>query len=1093
LIAGLTSLSHSPTSCAKLDGDEPVAEPLTEEYVDDFKRFDERQYQRIERWLKELRAWRNARVESISSWTFIGQDGQRHELAVGDAWPTVDTPVNLTATATIPQDWAGERVEIELWLGGEGFVTFTPGYQTGLNPYHHDFDISDAAQGGESIEIRAEVVPKGMFGTHVSNPAVSRAVLTMPHDNVRALETDLRMIVETAAQLKDHQAFPLFLNLADDAYRELAPFWPSSTEIASVRYISGDEDGGNTGDVGSDGRSDPGFEGARLLPNIWHIPPPHGKLEPLPEAALAACDRARDVIASGLEDIKQRYPPIGKLRLSGHAHIDLAWLWPVAETRRKVRRTWSSMLHLMEKYDEFTFNQSSAQAYKWMEDDDPELLERIKERVAEGRWETVGGSWAEPDCQVTGGEAFARQLFYGQRYFEQTFGSRNTVAWLPDVFGFSGGIPQMLQSAGITGFFTTKLNWNEDNAFPYDLFWWEGVDGSKVLAHSFLNPHGGYNGHINPEDTWETWKNFIGKRLHDETLLAFGWGDGGGGSTDEMLRNYPRIKDYPVLPKLEMGRVDAFYESLPRENLPTYVGEMYLELHRATLTTQGLVKQLNRQAEHRLVEAEAFSAIAALDGADYPFETLDSAWQDLLYNQFHDVLPGSSIHEVYADTHPQLQAVVATAIAARDNALSALTGAGTDTFAISNPDINARPMTAVLPSGADAGSLPSQIVEDGVLVHDPMVSINGFATQVVPDSASSGTPATNVSVQTHDDGITIENDTLVVEIGSDGTLHRVFDKRAGRETLSERGNQLWAYVDRPRAWDAWDIDESYRNIGMEITDVDSIEETEKGPLRAAVRVTRTWRSSTFVQTYRLLSGSSRIDIDTKIDWHERLMLVRSLFPTTIHSHEATFETMYGVHKRATHTNTTWERSRFEVSAHRFVDLSEPGYGVALLNDAKYGHSAVDNTLGISLVRGPLYPDPFADEGPHHFTYSLYPHTGNWVDGGVTREARVLNAPLVVTSTSSESEHQDSFVTSAGHEIGLGTLKRAHERNAVVLRVYEPHGARGNVTLDFASAPSTVQRSSILEEPTSASAIDLDGSRAEFEIKPFEIVTLIIEQ
>lgn len=1062
--------------------------------MDDFKRYDKRRHERLARWLAELRSWRNARVTPISDWTFIGADGTSHQLTIGDAWPSVDTPVTLRATATIPQDWVGERVEVELWLGGEGFVTFTPGYQTGLNPLHHDFELTPQAQGGETIEIEAEVVPKGMFGSHVYDPAVSRAVLTVPHDRVRELETDLRMLIETAEQLRDHEAFPLFLDLAEAAYRELAPDWPTATDIASVRYVSGDVDGGNRPSVGFGDYGRPGFEGSLLVRGIWHIPPPHGRLEPLPEEALAACDRAREVIAAGLARIKDRYPPIGKLMLTGHAHIDLAWLWPVAETRRKVRRTWRSVLRLMEKYEGFTFNQSSAQAYKWMEEDDPELLERIKERVAEGRWEPIGGSWTEPDGQVTGGEAYARQLFYGQRYFEQTFGKRSTVAWVPDVFGFSGGIPQLLRLAGITGFFTTKLNWNEDNTFPYDLFWWEGIDGSKVLAHSFLNPNGGYNGHINPQDTWDTWRNFVGKRIQDETILAFGWGDGGGGPSEDMLQNFERIHDYPVLPRLRMGLVEEFYESLPREGLPTYVGEMYLELHRATLTTQALVKQLNRQAEHRMVEAEAFSAIASLEGHEYPTTTLDAAWQDLLYNQFHDVLPGSSIHEVYEDTHPQLREVVATAVAARDGALASLTGGGTDTFAISNPDINPRPLTAVLPEGADPGSLPSQQVEGGVLVHDPGTTVGGFGTTIVGavtehhENRGLGVGVTST------DGVTrLENDVLVVEIGADGTLHRVFDKRANRETLSDRGNQLWAYMDRPRSWDAWDIDETYTNAGLEITDVDSIEIVEEGPLRAAVRVTRSWRSSRFVQTYRLLAGSSRVDIDTKIDWHERLMLVRALFPTTVHSHEATFETMFGVQRRATHRNTTWERARFEVGAHRFVDLSEPGYGVALLNDAKYGHNVLDSTIGISLVRGPLFPDPFADEGEHHFTYSFFPHVGDWVEGGVTREARSLNAPLVVTAAASSATGRDAFVTSTGIELGLGALKRAHDRDGIVLRVYEPHGSRGQARLRFASRPTSVSRVTLLEEPAEGGEITLDGNGVSFVIGPFEVVSLLIEQ
>lgn len=1057
--------------------------------MEDFKRFDKRRHERIARWLAELRSWRNARVVSIPDWTFTGADGVEHQLSVGDPWPSVDTPVRLSATATIPDDWQGQRVEAELWLGGEGFVAFDPGYQSGLNPFHHDFRITDSARGGETITIDAEVVPKGMFGAHVDNPAVGRAVLTIPHDQVRELETDLRMLIETAAQLEEHEAFPLFLDLVDDAYRELAPHWPTSSEIAQVRYVSGDADGGNTGSVGAGDYGQPGFRGNLLVRDIWHIPPPHGALEPLPQEALEACDRAREVIAAGLARIKKRYPPIGKLTLTGHAHIDLAWLWPVAETRRKVRRTWWSMLRLMDQYDDFTFNQSSAQAYRWMEDDDPELLEAVKQRVAEGRWEPVGGSWTEPDGQVSGGEAYARQLFYGQRYFERQFGVRNTVAWLPDVFGFSGGIPQLLQLAGITGFFTTKLNWNEENSFPYDLFWWQGLDGSTVLAHSFLNPNLGYNGHINPEDTYQTWRNFAGKRVHDETILAFGWGDGGGGTSEDMLQNYDRIKGYPVLPALKMGKVEEFYASLPREGLPTWMGEMYLELHRGTLTTQALVKQLNRQGEHRLVEAEAFAAIALLDGVDYPTEQLDAAWQDLLYNQFHDVLPGSSIREVYEDTHPQLRAVVATAIAARDDAISSLTGAGVDAFAISNPDINARILTAILPERTNAGSLPSQPVENGVLVHDPGASLGGFATRIVSsgDASNSDTPV--VTASKHDGRVTLDNDVVTVEIGKDGTLHSIFDKRADRETLADRGNQLWAYVDRPRAWDAWDIDETYENIGMEITDVDSIEIVEQGPLRVAVGVTRTWRSSSFVQTYRLLSGSSRIDIDTRIDWHERLMLVRALFPTTVHAHEATFETMFGVQHRATHTNTSFERTRFEVGAHRFVDLSEPNYGVALLNDAKYGHSAVGGTLGISLVRGSLHPDPFADEGKHHFTYSFFPHLGNWVDGGVTREAKALNAPLVVTATTTDAKDRPPFVTSDVVELGFAALKPAHDGDGLVLRVYEPHGDRGTASLIFQNAPSSASRVNILEEPVDGGEVTSDGNTVSFEIAPFEVVTL----
>ncbi|HVL24997.1 MAG TPA: glycoside hydrolase family 38 C-terminal domain-containing protein [Thermomicrobiales bacterium] len=1063
--------------------------------MDDFKQFDLRRLERQARWLGELRAWRNARVTPIQHWTFTGADGATTSLERGAPWPSVDTPVSLAAEATVPADWAGQPVEAQLWLGGEGFVVFTPGEQVGLNPFHQDFRLVDRAQGGETFRIEAEVVPKGMFGSHVGAPAIDRAVLAIPHTQVRALETDITMLIRTAQELQDHEILPRLLDLVDEAYKVLAPVWPTGTEIAKTRYISGDVEGGNRLSVGLGDYGVPGYRGGLVLSGIWHIPPAAGSLAPLSDEAIAACDRAREVIAAGLAELKQMYPPIGHLVLTGHAHIDLAWLWPVAETKRKARRTWSNVLSLMDRYDDFTFNQSSAQAYAWIEQDDPALFARIKERVAEGRWEPVGGSWVEPDSQVTGGEAFARQLFYGQRYFQSTFGVRNSVAWLPDVFGFSGGVPQLLLGAGIPRFFTIKVNWSERNKFPFDLFHWEGIDGSTVLAHTFFNPGEGYNGNIMPKDTHGTWEHFIGKRVHDQTLLSFGWGDGGGGPSEEMLENYARIKDYPVLPTLEMGKVEEMFANLPTEGLPTYVGELYLELHRGTLTTQALVKQLNRQSEHRLVEAEAFASLATLHGADYPHEQLDTAWQSLLLNQFHDILPGSSINEVYQDTHPELREVVATASRIRDEAIATHTGAGTGAYAIVNPTLDPRPLSVILPADAEVGNAPHQSVEEGVLVHDVAEVVGGLESRVLApttETSSSSASSEKVAAKGNETGVTLENALIRVEIGVDGTLHSVFDKRVHRDTLRERGNQLWAYVDRPRAWDAWDIDETYETAGEEITAVDSIEIVEEGPFRAAVRVTRTWRNSTFVQTYRLHGGSSRIDIRTHIDWHERLVLVRALFPTAIHTHEATFETMYGVQRRSTHRNTAWERARFEVGAHRFVDLSEPSYGVALLNDAKYGHSTHDGILGVSLVRGPLHPDPFADEGEHDFTYAFYPHEGNWVAGNVTAEARALNAPLVAVPVAADALSQPPFVTSTGVALGLGALKKAHDRDGLVLRVYEQHGDRGVASLTFDRPVTAVQRVNLLEEDIDGEAITVDGATLTFPVRPFEIVSLLIQ-
>jgi len=1063
--------------------------------LDIFKDFDARRHERQERWFKELHAWRNARVTPVSDWTFTGVDGVTHEVKVGDSWPTVDPhkPITLSTTATIPVEWAGQPVELELWLGGEGFVKLMPGHQTGLNPFHHDFRLTDAAAGGETIRIEAEVMPKGFFGTHNHSPAISRALLAIPHDEVRALERDLRNLIQTATELKNHEIFPHLLDLVDAAYKALAPAWPTGTEIAKTRYISGDLEGGNRLDIPGPDYRRPSYEGSLLLSGIWHIPDPIGSLQPLPEEAIAATREARAIVAARLGELKAKYPPIGSILLTGHAHIDLAWLWPVAETRRKARRTFSSVLRLMDEYDDFMFNQSSAQAYTWIEQDDPELLARIQERVREGRWEPVGGQWLEPDSQVTGGEAFVRHLFYGQRTFQRLFNLRNNTAWLPDVFGFSGSVPQLLLGAGIPNFFTIKVTWNETNPFPYDLFHWEGNDGSQVLTHTFRNPGEGYNGNIVPLDTYQTWQEFKGKRFHDQTLLSVGWGDGGGGPSEEMLENYARIRDYPVLPKLQFGKVEDFFARLPTEGIPTFVGELYLELHRATLTTQALVKKLNRYAEHRLVEAEAFATLAALDGATYPHADLDQAWQTLMLNQFHDILPGSSINEVYQDTHPELLGVVATAAAIRDNAIAAADGA-TGSIAVANPTLHPRPLSVVLPEGVPApADLPAQQVEGGTLLHDVTRIVDGLAIDILhDDNGGNATPSgAAVQVSATDGGAVIENDHIRVEIGADGTIHRIFDKRSSRETLSDRANQLWAYVDRPRAWDAWDIDETYDVAGEEITTIDAIEIVEEGPLRAAVRVTRSWRNSTFIQTYRLLAGSSRLDIFSKVDWHERLVLVRALFPTTIHTHEATFETMFGVQHRTNHRNTSWDRAKFEVGAHRFVDLSEPNYGVALLNDSKYGFSVLGGTIGISLVHGSLYPDPNADEGKHEFTYSLFPHAGNWVSGGVTQEARALNSPLVALPAASDAQGRESFVTPAGVELGFAALKQSHDREGVILRVYEPHGDRGTVTLTFTQPVTSVRKVNLLEEDVENGQLSVDQNAVSFDVRPFEVVSLLI--
>jgi alpha-mannosidase len=1062
--------------------------------------------ERHARRIEELRLWRNAYESHVKAWRFVAGEGKAHDLQPGDFWPEIGIPVRLSARTRVPEQWAGLPVELELWLGGEGFVEISAGgRQTagGLNPFHRTFPVLDEARGGEEVEIEAEVVSKGMFGSNVSDPRLELARLVVPQTEVRGLERDLTAVFEVCAALDDHEAVPRLLDALDDAATALSTAWPTSTDVTLTRYLEGfATPAGATSSSLPPTYAEKLVEINRHLGEPWSLPPAPGALAPLPEEAGEAVRRARGLLEARLGRIREGYPPVGRLALTGHAHLDLAWLWPVAETRRKARRTFASVLGLMDRYEDFVFNQSSAQLYRWIEDDDPTLFGRVKERVAEGRWEPVGGSWVEPDCQIPSGESFARQLFYGQRYFQDTFGRRCTVAWFPDTFGYSPGIPQLLRGMGISSFFTYKLNWNETNSFPHDLFEWEGIDGTRVVAHTFENPGTDYNGDIVPRDLYGTWRNFVGKRYHQESLFSFGWGDGGGGPSEQMLENFARLRAFPAMPRLRMTRVDAFFATLPAEALPRWVGELYLELHRGTLTTQARVKKLNREAEHRLQEAEAFATLAARRGAEYPGEELERLWKVVLLNQFHDILPGSSISEVYRDSHRELEEAVVVAEKLRDHALLELakdSGGPASGAIVANAALHPRPLTAVL-QGTGAGAvvtpdgelLPTQRVAQGLLVHAPRRTVAGLgwtSVEVRHESPAEAQATPGVRVDEREDGKSMENELLRVEIGADGSLHGVYDKEAKREVLEGHGNRLFAYADKPANWDAWDVEAGYEAEGEEVTAAESVEVVESGPLRAAVRVERRFRDSWISQTYVLLSGSRRLDVETRVRWHERQVLLRALFPLRVRSHEATFETMYGVVKRPTHRNTSWDEARFEVCAHRFADLSEPGYGVALLNDGKYGHSARDNFLGISLLRGPLYPDPLADEGEHRFTYSLFPHPGDWAQAGVAREAHALNSPLIVAVGRAEPATY-GLLEAEGLDLALGALKPAEDGRGEILRLYEPHGARGECTLRFATPPGSVQRTNLLEEPEDTVEVSDDSVR--LAVRPFEVVTLRIE-
>ncbi|ACO47456.1 glycoside hydrolase family 38 C-terminal domain-containing protein [Deinococcus deserti] len=962
------------------------------------------QLDRLTNRLHELAGWRDRARLPIRTVQFADAEGKTSTLPAGQPWPSRTFPVTMTFEATVPSEWAGQRVMLHAEPGGEALVELGGRATGGLNPFHREQLLLPRAAGGETLELRIRASPKGLFGTPERTPHLGALRLYVPDQDVQAVYEDLLSYLDGAAQLMTMNREPIaarVLDIADEAFA-LIPLERQDSETYLARLSWG------------------AAERSRLN-GLWdeynfEMTDP----APYPDGWRGQLEAARELLRNAHKELLRSYPAEGRLALSGHAHIDLAWLWPLSETRQKVQRTFSTVLSLMDEYPDFTFNQSMGQLYEFVLEEAPDLFRRIQDRVKEGRWDLVGGMWVEPDGNLISGESWARQLLHGQRFFERHFGKRASVCWLPDTFGYSANLPQFLRQGEIPYFFTTKLYWSETNAFPYDLYQWEAIDGTRVLAHQFYNPAEGYNGDIKALDLAETWKSFRGKRWHDESLLSFGYGDGGGGPTRGMLERYERLKDFPGLPTLHMTRIEDFYSRVDPARLPVWVGEQYLELHRGTYTSQGRIKALNRKLEHILPEAEAACALAfKLTGAEYPRDDLYGLWKVLLRNQFHDILPGSSVKAVYDTAHHELHEALERGEALRRSALQVLSeqvsGKGEIAWNLSLTERACR----------------------GVRV--PALGYARVPTEHPAPAAS---------------GLTLENEYLRVTVNQDGTLGSVWHKTERREALGTeadgriRGNQLWAYVDVPRAWEAWDVDASYPNQGEEVL----ASETPRRIDEHRIEVLRTLGNSRLKQAYVLRPGMRRLDVVTRAQWTGRRTFLRSLTRANVRAMHATFESAYGAVERTTHMNTSWDAAHFESPGHRWADISEGDFGLSLLNDNKYGYSVQGDVLGLSLLRAPVYPDPAADEGEHHFTYSLFPHAGDWRGQGMTGtvgQSTDLNAPVNVISTSGSSTGQwpqtGSLLTvEAGSGIHLGALKLAEDTDELVLRLYEAHGSRGDL-------------------------------------------------
>ncbi len=749
----------------------------------------------------------------------------------------------------------------------------------------------------------------------------------------------------------------------------------------------------------------------------------------------------------------------------GHAHLDTAWLWPLAETKRKCYRTFSTALRYMEDYPEYKFTASQAQQYEWMKEEQPALYAKIRKRVKEKRFIPAGGSWVEADCNIPSGESLVRQFLFGQRFFQREFGMTCHESWNPDVFGYNGQMPQIMRGVGLSSFVSTKLSWNQTNKPHRHTFWWEGIDGSRVLTH--FPPSDTYNGYCKVKQLLFSVGNYKDLDRSNESLYIFGYGDGGGGPNMEMLERLRRMRDVDGMPKVQ---IRAPQETIARiaadaQKLTTQVGELYLERHRGTYTTQARNKLGNRRCEKLLHDVELLASLAP----QYPDKELQRLWKLTLLNQFHDIIPGSSITQVHKESLEQYADILSSGGKLRDLSLAQLGFKAGKRFVAINTLSAARTEVVELPGPAHKLAVVSAPAM-GYAVQEPKTEAD------VP-----------VTISETRKNITLENRFVRAVFRRDGTLVSLFDKGSEREAISGNANRFVLFGENN--YDAWETEEYHLEARREACGAKSARITEKNPMRAAVEFKYDISPRCRLrQVVSLTAISPRLDFACETDWNERNLFLKVEFPTTLRSDYATYEIQFGHLRRPTHFNNSYDLARFEVCAQRWADLSEHGFGLALLNDCKYGHAVHGNTMRLSLLKSTKYPDGEADMGTHSFRYALFPHAGSFQEAGVAHEAMRFNVPLILGRTDADcGEHSWFSVEPSG--IVIDTVKKAEDSDALIVRLYEAAGTHTRATLRSSLPVQSVVQSNLLEEDGEELAW-MDGG-VPLEFGPFQILTLKI--
>jgi len=817
------------------------------------------------------------------------------------------------------------------------------------------------------------------------------------------------------------------------------------------------------------------------------------------------------------------------IRAVGNSHIDMAWLWPWTETVEVVRNTFQSVLDLMREYPDFKFTMSSARTYEWMQEKYPDLFQQIEQRVKEGRWEVIGGMWVEPDLNMPDGESLVRQILVGKRYFQKNFGVDIKIGWNPDSFGYNWQLPQIYKKSGMDYFVTQKLLWaHEFTTFPYKLFWWQAPDGSRLLTYFPHDYAGGIDAEPLAKDLSIWMPSIYGSKLTDspEMMHLYGVGDHGGGPTRVMLDHADELRaPDAVFPKLQFSFASDFFrdidKKLPSMQVPTWDGELYFQYHRGVFTTQAETKRRIRQAEETVLNAEKFASLASLFGHEYPPDRMELTWKNLLFDHFHDIMPGSGIAVNYLDAKRNLENVDRAANEVTHGALREIAahanteGEGVPVIifnSLSWPRADIVETEAQLPAAAQAITV---VDSKRRLAQFQLLSIDagthrahfllladvpalGYQTYFVRGAAkSAGTPSTLKA-----SADSLENDFVRVKIDpTSGCMTSLVDKSTNTEALAPAetdtggpkdrvcGNLLQTFVDKPKQWDAWNIDADFEKQHWDLDKADEVKLLESGPLRAIIEIKNHFQNSTFVRDVTLYAGVPRVDVKMQAEWQEKHILLKVAFPVSAHNDKATYEIPFGSVDRPTTRNTPAEQAQFEVPAQRWADISDAKHGFSLLNDCKYGYDAKGNVLRLSLLRSPAWPDPHADEGHHEFTYSLYPHRGNWRDAFTIRQGYELNYKLIAMQTTKHTGAvgaEWSFLRTDPNVI-VSAIKEAEDDDSLIVRFYEWAGKEGEVTLRFPYTVQSATETDLMEK--AIGVIPAQGDAIKLHTKPYEIKTV----